>query len=428
MSKNFYQNKISKIFYFKSFVVLMLLIGLSSFGYVASVVGYGGGSSFVFLSNNSSAPLVVNAANTFLTISPTQTGSISRDFDNGSNINVDLEKGAVSSKIILDVSLGIIENDSIPQESTGAEMIDNYSYNIVATDLNDEYVKEFLKDLVITITVPNLLDSTNNIGLYYYDENSGDWIFVPDTNFDFEAGQIAFRTNHLTEYAVFIYDNQEDYSRLETTNSGQVKSSSVGGSSVIAGSLYGLKSEDVDIISSVDARIINTTENKVDLNSSEKNIFEKISSNSSVSTKTKYEMAYFIKHGTDTTKSLGAGERGGVVNSYQEAFGNIPQNEEEWQDVVKIANGRWPAKRNQEREDMIKNEQFIKIYNRVPDMSNQNDDAAIVVMAYGLRPANRNTNSEVAAIKIFESIYSYSPSTASQWDIVRAIAYSGAVR
>jgi hypothetical protein len=49
-------------------------------------------------------------------------------------------------------------------------------------------------------------------------------------------------------------------------------------------------------------------------------------------------------------------------------------------------------------------------------------------MTYGLRPAKRNLDSEKAAIKIFKDIYGYAPKTASAWDVVRAIAYSGATR
>ena len=49
-------------------------------------------------------------------------------------------------------------------------------------------------------------------------------------------------------------------------------------------------------------------------------------------------------------------------------------------------------------------------------------------MAYGLRTATRNLNSEKAAIKSFKAIFGKAPTTASDWDAVRAIAYSGAKR
>jgi len=65
---------------------------------------------------------------------------------------------------------------------------------------------------------------------------------------------------------------------------------------------------------------------------------------------------------------------------------------------------------------------------RNPDKTNAHDDAVITVMAYGLRPANRNLEIEKAAIKTFKAICRYIPSTATAWDVVRAIAYSGAKR
>ncbi len=135
----------------------------------------------------------------------------------------------------------------------------------------------------------------------------------------------------------------------------------------------------------------------------------------------------FIAYGTDSTQALGAGERAGVINSFKAAFGRLPSTVLDWQDIIKIANGRWPTQRNEEAENRA-TESFRKIYLREPDRSNPHDDAAVVVMAYGLRPANRNIDSELAAINSFKAIYNYNPTSAIDWDIVRAIAYSGATR
>ncbi|MFA5360333.1 MAG: hypothetical protein WC349_05290 [Patescibacteria group bacterium] len=136
---------------------------------------------------------------------------------------------------------------------------------------------------------------------------------------------------------------------------------------------------------------------------------------------------FFITYGTVTTKILGAGERAGVINSYKVAFGKLPKTEAEWQDVIKIANGRWPSERSVAAEAKAKLS-FKKIYGRDAKMDNANDNAAITIMAYGLRPSKRNTNSEKVAIMSFKYIYKRAPSTAVDWDIVRAIAYSGAKR
>ena len=135
----------------------------------------------------------------------------------------------------------------------------------------------------------------------------------------------------------------------------------------------------------------------------------------------------FIAYGAASTKSLGKGERAGILSSYKAAFGKLPTSKTEWEDAIKIGNGRWPQERSQEAEDNAL-ASFREIYKRDPVKTYPNDDAAITILAYGLRPANRNLENEKVAIKSFESIYEYSPASANDWDAVRAIAYSGATR
>ena len=136
---------------------------------------------------------------------------------------------------------------------------------------------------------------------------------------------------------------------------------------------------------------------------------------------------WFVTYGTVGTKILGAGERAGVINSYKSAFGKLPKTESEWQDAIKIANGRWPSVKNSAAETKAK-ASFKKIYGREAKMDNANDNAAVTVMAYGLRPSLRNLNSEKAAILAFKYFIKRAPSTAADWDMVRATAYSGAKR
>ena len=95
--------------------------------------------------------------------------------------------------------------------------------------------------------------------------------------------------------------------------------------------------------------------------------------------------------------------------------------------MIKVANGRWPSERSTAAEDRAKQE-FKKIYLREPNMENPHDNAAVTIMAYGLRPVKRNMDSETAAINTFFAIYGHYPNTADEWDVVRAIAYSGAIR
>lgn len=138
----------------------------------------------------------------------------------------------------------------------------------------------------------------------------------------------------------------------------------------------------------------------------------------------------FVSNGVDTnTEILGSGERMAVIKSYENAFKKIPTTETEYNDVIKIANGNWPRETSPAAEENARQE-FKRIYKREADVSNKNDNAAITVMAYGLRQKaeNRSLASEAAALKTFKNIYNRIPSSTLDWNILQGIAYSGAVR
>lgn len=138
----------------------------------------------------------------------------------------------------------------------------------------------------------------------------------------------------------------------------------------------------------------------------------------------------FISYGVDeNTKDLGEGERAAVMYSYKKAYNKMPTTEEELTDAVKIANGRWPSAGNEEAENRAK-EMFEKIYKRPANVTDNNDLAAIKIMAYGLRQKaeNRNLNSEKKGIKTFKNIFGRVPSSTEDWNIMQAITYSGAAR
>jgi hypothetical protein len=138
----------------------------------------------------------------------------------------------------------------------------------------------------------------------------------------------------------------------------------------------------------------------------------------------------FISSGVDAnTQKLGSGERTAVINSYKAAFNKLPQSQSEMDDVIKIASGRWPSQVSQSALDKAEI-QFKKIYKRSANTANPNDNAAITIMAYGLRQkaSNRNLKSEAAGIKTFKSIYGHTPNSTEEWNILQAITYSGAKR
>jgi len=196
--------------------------------------------------------------------------------------------------------------------------------------------------------------------------------------------------------------------------------------------LAGVSSTIVNQISKSDAEIVfnyNGVPALVpDNNSQRLSLFIIAKSPHDLTTKDKSSISFFIHNGTPTTIFLGAGERAGVLSSYLSVFEKLPRSILEWQDIIKIANGRWPDERNIKSENKAADVYFSAIYERKPDKNNTNDSSAITVIAYGLRPAARNMESETKAIKIFRSIFNKSPIEAVDWDLVRAIAYSGAVR
>ena len=143
-------------------------------------------------------------------------------------------------------------------------------------------------------------------------------------------------------------------------------------------------------------------------------------------------MIFFITYNYGTTLHLGAGERAGVIDSWKTSKKLcgicIPEQAGDWDDIIKIANGRWPNVLPENDYLKEKEDVFRQIYLRSPNYSNSNDEAAMMIIAYGLRPQPRNINSEDEAIGFFKGIFENDPISASDWDIVRAIAYSGATR
>jgi len=143
-------------------------------------------------------------------------------------------------------------------------------------------------------------------------------------------------------------------------------------------------------------------------------------------------MIFFVTYGTGTTRNLGSGELAGVINSWKTSKQlneiSIPKSSRDWEDIIKIANGRWPNVLPENDYVKEKEDIFRQIYLRKPIYSNSHDEATMMTMAYGLRPQPRNINSENEAIGFFKLIFDKDPTSASDWDVVRAIAYSGATR
>lgn len=170
---------------------------------------------------------------------------------------------------------------------------------------------------------------------------------------------------------------------------------------------------------------INTHQNIEKEQKAENELFTKIVDRlGDVLSDVKQKIIYFIAYGDKGNRRLGPGERAGVIDSYNSAYNKYPVNYYEWNDVIKIGRGEMPCDRD------IKAEQralktFIEVYKRLPDHNKSNEEKAMNMVAYGLRPEKRDLEKESEAILKYREIYKYFPETAYDWNIIRAIAYSG---
>ncbi len=186
--------------------------------------------------------------------------------------------------------------------------------------------------------------------------------------------------------------------------------------------------QDINAISLREAQLILSQKVMASMDAAHKNVYDKLVGKEKVlSEQFKYSLSFFVYNGTDSTRKLGGGERGGVVNSYKSAFGHWPETLDDWKDVIKIANGRWPSAKSATAEAEAK-KMFKKVWLREANMSQANDNAAVTVITYGLRMSTRRPDSEKTAILTFKKIFGYAPTSARDWDVVRAVAYSGATR
>jgi|GEM_PF-5383497 len=136
-------------------------------------------------------------------------------------------------------------------------------------------------------------------------------------------------------------------------------------------------------------------------------------------------MVNYIVYSGQQSLALGAGERAGVLHSYLAAFGHLPKTESEWCDTIKIATDRLTQERSDGSEKYAKEVFKKKVYSRDPNLTNQTENKAVTVMAYGLRPSDRSLAKEADATKKFKSLLNRLPKGARDWDMVRSMAYYG---
>lgn len=292
----------------------------------------------------------------------------------------------------------------------------------ISISAGDTSVTSFTNPLTLSFNVSDIT-SPENLSIAWFDTTLNKWVDIGGTLSD---GVLTVTVNHLTDFAIIRKGSSsatpETPATPATPSSAAEKAAEqirniVAEAATIAGHSVESVLAAVGAMRDINAEAAAEKKYTNSLVAGLKNITAEI----------KAAITNFVNYGTPTTIILGAGERAGVVSSYKKAFDKVPATEAEWSDAIKIGNGRWPTERSTAAENQATIE-FKKVYKRSPDMDQPNDNAAVTVIAYGLRPGNRNLNSEKAAIKSFKAVYAHNPVSALAWDIVRAIAYSGATR
>lgn len=193
-------SELLKTAWFKALMILIVSLAASLTGFTAAF-GYGGGGSYY------TAPVVSTATNAPLSVNATQEGSLSQSFSDGSKVEVGVPKGAVESETTFKTEQGSLTAENTPVNTIGAIMIGGQIFNINATDLNGQAIRNFSQPLNITITVNNLPADTSDLGVYYFNETSKSWNLIPGAVFNSTTGKVTFTVNHLTKFAVFKAEN-----------------------------------------------------------------------------------------------------------------------------------------------------------------------------------------------------------------------------
>ncbi|MBT7929169.1 carboxypeptidase regulatory-like domain-containing protein, partial [Candidatus Peregrinibacteria bacterium] len=132
----------------------------------------------------------------------------------------------------------------------------------------------------------------------------------------------------------------------------------------------------------------------------------------------------FIAYGsTAKVRAISQRERFGLLKDFMAIYDRLPQNSKDWENMANIAAGTTPSRVLSREAAAIK--EFVKVFKRAIDFSQDGDEAFVHQLAYNLRPQTRSLGAERSAIAKFLKVYKKDPNTSYTWAVMRAIAYSG---
>ncbi len=178
----------------KTFIVFALCLGFSLFGFSVAF-GYGGGGGG---GSSSSFITSITAIDVPLTINGTQAGALTYNTGDDDSVHIVIPVNSFTGSATFKV-VGSSLGDFSP---TNGSAIGGGVYMISATDANNNSVTNFNNNLTITFSGLSLPADVSNVGVYFLNETTNEWVLIPGSIIDPAAGTVVFIINHFTKFAV----------------------------------------------------------------------------------------------------------------------------------------------------------------------------------------------------------------------------------
>lgn len=168
-----------------------------------AVVG-GGGGTVVAL------PPAIATINVPLTISPTQSGTLSQDLSDERRVDLNIQRDSSPVTMTFTISDQTVSTDDTSQ----AQIVDGAVFNIQAFNAESgERIRSFLLPIRITLTVSENMEGRDNLGVYFFDEGTNEWKIIHDATF--VGNKVTFLIDHLTLFGIFSIPPSADGSTAE---------------------------------------------------------------------------------------------------------------------------------------------------------------------------------------------------------------------
>lgn len=130
---------------------------------------------------------------------------------------------------------------------------------------------------------------------------------------------------------------------------------------------------------------------------------------------------------TTQLASLSTQVRTTLATKYQQVYNKTPNTTKDWTDAALIVSGQAPQTKVAANEAVAK-KIFVQVYKTQPNANSASDQKVIASLAYSLEPAKRSLPLEQKALTVYVSVYKHLPKSTPDWNIVKAVAYSGKVK